>query len=37
MEKYFKKKSIEQSSTPNPQTSNERRSPKLDPPMKKSF
>ena len=37
MEKYFKRKATEQSSTPNPQTPNERRSPKLDPPMKKRF
>ena len=37
MEKYFKRKSTEQSSTPNPQTHNERQNPKLDPPMKKRF
>ncbi|XP_050902146.1 uncharacterized protein LOC127111582 [Lathyrus oleraceus] len=37
MEKYFKRKATEQSSTLNPQTPNERRSPKLDPPMKKSW
>lgn len=37
MEKYFKRKETEQSSTLNPQTPNECRSPKLDPPMKKRF
>ncbi|CAL5198782.1 unnamed protein product [Lathyrus oleraceus] len=37
MEKYFKRKGTEQSSTPNSQTPNERRSPKLDPPLKKRF
>ncbi|KAI5400505.1 hypothetical protein KIW84_065405 [Lathyrus oleraceus] len=37
MEKYFKRKATEQSSTLNPQTPNERRSPKLDPPRKKRF
>ncbi|CAK8538049.1 unnamed protein product [Lathyrus sativus] len=37
MEKYFKRKSTEQSSTPTPQTPNEGRSLKLDPPIKKRF
>jgi hypothetical protein len=38
MEKYFKRKfSAEQSSTPNPQVLDERRSKKLDSSMKKRF
>ena len=37
MEKYFKRKSTEQSSTPNPQTLNKRGNLKLGPPMKKKI